>query len=235
MSGKLTRFGVRVHKILEDSTSRAKVMLPQRRHLEGSFAARILGATLLRKRFWSLKGEDLARGLALGMFIAFTPTIGLHMTLVCLLIMLYPGNLPIALAACWVVNPLTAVPVFGAEWYVGKWILGFFGYQAGQPPRFHEYESLGQIIHYVVRQGGTLWLGSIIVSALLAAASYWTVIWITYLERWLRKIKLDHHRKLQRERRKARRESASAAAETALEDAERPEMAQSVPGGDGLS
>lgn len=206
MSGKFTRVSVLLHNWMEDSSSRMKTMLPQKHHVEGSFAARILGKTLLREELWSLKGEALARGLALGIFIAFTPTIGIQMTLVCIFILLYPGNLPIALLATWLTNPVTAVPVYGTEWYVGKMILGLFGHHASAPPSFFEYESVTDIVHNIFKQGGALWFGSIISSAILAVTSYWGMMGFVYLERWLRKIKLDDLRRLRRALRLKKRE-----------------------------
>ena len=233
MSGKWTHLSIRLHKILEESSGKVKTMLPKHHHMKGTVAERILGATLLQKRLWSFKGEDLARGLALGMFIAFTPTIGIQMTLVCITIPFYPGNLPIALAATWLTNPLTAAPVYGAEWWVGKIILGLFGYEAGLPPSFFEYDSFWDIVQNIIRQGGTLWFGSIISSVFMAAASYWGVMWLTYLERFLRRIKLDHHRKIQREDRKQRREAAGAEERPGEEERKAPQLAQQGINGDG--
>lgn len=32
-------------------------------------------------------------------------------------------NLPVALAACWVTNPLTVIPIFRAEERLGRWLM----------------------------------------------------------------------------------------------------------------
>jgi len=210
MPGKLTQISVRLHNWIEDSSGRAKAFLPKQRHVEGSFARRILGATLLRKEFWSFKGEALAKGLAVGLFVAFTPTIGIQMVLVCILILFIPGNLPIALATCWLTNPVTAVPVYTVEWHVGKWILGIFGHVAAAQPLMIEYKSVMDFVENVFKQGGTLWFGSIITSFALAVAGYCTMMGIVYLERWLRRIKLDDFRQVRREERRKKKENDTA-------------------------
>jgi len=209
VSKKLTRISVKLHTLLEDSSDRAKSFLPQKHHVEGSFASRILGATLLRSEFWSFKGEALAKGFAVGLFVAFTPTLGIQMLLTCIVILFIPGNLPIALATCWLTNPITAIPVYTVEWHIGEMILGIFGHDSGAPPNIVEYESIMDFVTNIFKQGGTLWLGSIISSAIIALLGYCALMSIVYLERWLRKIKLDDFRQIRREERKRRKEMST--------------------------
>ncbi|MDH5510412.1 MAG: DUF2062 domain-containing protein [Nitrospinota bacterium] len=206
MSGKLTRISVKLHNLLEDSSGLAKSFLPQKHHVEGSFASRILGATLLRREYWSFKGEALAKGFAVGLFVAFTPTLGIQMLLACIAILFIPGNLPIALATCWLTNPITAVPVYMVEWRIGEMILGIFGHDSGEPPNIVEYESIMDFVTNIFKQGGTLWLGSIISSTIVALLGYCALMGIVYLERWLRKIKLDDFRQIRREERRRKKE-----------------------------
>ena len=54
----------------------------------------------------------MAGGVSLGLFIAFTPTIPFQMLLAALGAILLRVNLPAALAACWITNPLTALPIY---------------------------------------------------------------------------------------------------------------------------
>ena len=206
MSGKYTPLSVKIHNWLEDSTSRARKALPKRKHVEGSLAHRILGATILRKELWSFKGEAMAKGLAVGLFIAFTPTIGFQTLLVCICLMFFPGNLPIAVAACWLTNPFTAVPVYSMEWLVGKAILESLGYHpTDEPPRTVEFSSSEAMVDNILAQGATLWIGSIISSAIIAAVGYALFMGIVYLERWLRRIKLEHRKKVSKDIRDLRK------------------------------
>ena len=75
---KIKKFGDRLyawHDKYHRLKLRVKQALPRQNQLKNSWAYRIFGATLLRHDYWCFKGQPLVRGLALGMFVAFTPTI----------------------------------------------------------------------------------------------------------------------------------------------------------------
>ena len=97
--------------------------LPDRDRLRRSFLHRVFGKHLFAKDLWHVDARSLAGGLSIGLFIAFTPTIPLQMTLAYLAARYFRVNLPAALLACWVTNPLTAVPVYMMEWRIGRFIL----------------------------------------------------------------------------------------------------------------
>ena len=65
----------------------------------------------------------LALGLAIGAFVAFTPTLGLQMVLAGMLSWLLRANKVVSVAAVWVSNPATIVPIYGSAYYVGCWVL----------------------------------------------------------------------------------------------------------------
>ncbi len=67
---------------------------------------------------------ELARGMSIGVFIGFTPTVGFHMVLAVTLSMLFQGNKIIAALATWIGNPLTLPVIFPAEYLIGHWLLG---------------------------------------------------------------------------------------------------------------
>ena len=186
--------GHRLHDYLDAGRLWFRSNLPRQRHLTETRAYKWLGSTLLRREMWSFKPEQLARGLALGLFVAFTPTIGAQMLIVCLLMPFYPGNLPIALAACWLTNPVTAAPVYYAEYKVGEWLLAFLGYH-------HSGEFTANITSFS-DIGGALVLGSLVSSLALAVAGYWGILGISRLERSLR---MDKHRHLRFRLGRARR------------------------------
>ena len=80
-----------------------------------------LKAFYLRVR--SLQGDPhyVAMGMAVGVFVAFTPTIPFHTVLTIALAFLLRGSKPAALIGSWLNNPLT-FPVF----YYGSYKLGVF-------------------------------------------------------------------------------------------------------------
>lgn len=64
----------------------------------------------------------VAGGLALGVFIAFTPTIGLQIIIVIFLGTLLNLNRPAAILAVWITNVATMVPIYTFNYWVGSLI-----------------------------------------------------------------------------------------------------------------
>ncbi|RUM88249.1 MAG: hypothetical protein DSZ23_04705 [Thermodesulfatator sp.] len=65
----------------------------------------------------------LARGVAIGAFIGFTPTIPFHTSLTILLCTIFKGNIVAAIIANWIVsNPFTIPVQYYLAWRVGTWI-----------------------------------------------------------------------------------------------------------------
>lgn len=98
--------------------------------------ARLLKFTRLQMRralrsVVSLHGSprDVALGAAIGVFVAFTPTVGFQMLIGAFLATLVGANRPAAIILPWITNPLTIPPIFALTYWVG----GFFG--AGRRPR----------------------------------------------------------------------------------------------------
>ncbi|OUS36801.1 DNA-directed RNA polymerase subunit omega [Rhodobacterales bacterium 56_14_T64] len=68
--------------------------------------------------------ERIARGIAAGVFTAFTPFYGLHFVVAVLLARLFNGNILAALSGTFFGNPLTYVPIGVASLQTGHWLLG---------------------------------------------------------------------------------------------------------------
>ncbi len=64
----------------------------------------------------------VAGGFALGVFIAFTPTIGLQIIIVIFLGTLLNLNRPAAIIAVWITNVATMVPIYTFNYWVGSLI-----------------------------------------------------------------------------------------------------------------
>ena len=73
--------------------------------------------------------EDISWGVAIGLFLGFTPTMGVQMYIATgLWIMLrfliqFSFNLPIACAMVWISNPLTVIPMYYAFFATGSFLL----------------------------------------------------------------------------------------------------------------
>lgn len=147
-----------------------------RKNLEGSGLHRLWGQTLFHKLLWRTDRRSIAGGLAFGLFIAFTPTIGFQMSMAVIGAILLKVNLPIAIAACWLTNPLTIVPVYTAEWELGKYLIGHIEiFQSFL--QFHQTEGKGG---QLLLNGVYLWTGSLIFAA---AASVLGVLLVHFV--WL--------------------------------------------------
>ena len=66
----------------------------------------------------------IALGVAIGMFIALTPTMGIQMVLTFLVAALLGANKVSGVPMAWITNPLTAVPVYSFNYLVGHTLVG---------------------------------------------------------------------------------------------------------------
>ena len=67
--------------------------------------------------------EDMARGVAIGLFVSVTPTSGLQMILAIFLASLLKGNQLIAALLTWVTNPVTTPFIYAATYWIGTLFL----------------------------------------------------------------------------------------------------------------
>jgi uncharacterized protein (DUF2062 family) len=90
----------------------------------------------------SLRGtpESVGLGFALGVFVACTPTIGLHLVLAVALATLLRASRPAALLATWISNPATFPPFYLSAYKVGAWLIP-------GPPVSEVRETLMRIFH----------------------------------------------------------------------------------------
>lgn len=161
----------------------------------------------------------LALGFALGLFIAWTPTMGFQMLLVLLLAPAFRANMAVGLPTVWVSNPITMAPLYFANFWVGQKILLLF---SNQPPMEYSqvaekltgFQSIGnvlsqideaqfwhKVIDFMWQFGLELWVGSILVGLVVAVAGYFVsyklVVWYrTHTPRGrLHVLKMLHKRK----------------------------------------
>jgi len=92
--------------------------------------------------FKALQGDPhyIAKGMAIGVFVAFTPTIPFHMLAAVALSFLFRASKPAALLGAWVSNPLTIGPMYFASYKLGMALLGTAS------PFDIKYESLSELM-----------------------------------------------------------------------------------------
>lgn len=74
--------------------------------------------------YWSLNRRSVTRAVALGCFIAFIPPFIPHTPMAILLSIVLRVNIPVTLAAIFITNPLTMVPLYYAAYWLGCHVLG---------------------------------------------------------------------------------------------------------------
>ncbi|MDZ7830745.1 MAG: DUF2062 domain-containing protein [Desulfobacterales bacterium] len=128
---------------------------------------RLLGDRLFDRDIWRISRRSISGGLALGLFIAFTPTIPAQMLLSAVGAIWLRVNLPIAIAACWVTNPFTAVYIYFMEYRLGREIIG------NLPGIFavSDLENIGAV-RRLFSHATYVWTGGLIVGATVALIAY---------------------------------------------------------------
>ncbi len=155
----------------------------------------------------------IALGVAVGIFITWTPTIGLQMLLTVLLAMLLRANKFVGVPFVWISNPITALIIYPLNYQLGWSLLR-------GPHRLSEF--LGRLTDVFSFGGGwiaktqafwkatwqffgPLWLGSILMGLALGALSYF----LTYRAVVGFRHQLEHHRHVREERAASRGDDLS--------------------------
>ena len=123
--------------------------------------------------------KAMARGVSMGLWVAFTPTVGFQMLMVAFLAVPLRANVAVALATVWLSNPITVVPLYFAYYWLGTIVLGVPPMQYGElglllkdlfatDPRsiIAAFKTLGAEI------GLPMVVGSFVIATLIAALAY---------------------------------------------------------------
>lgn len=110
--------------------------------------------------------EEVAQGMALGVFISFTPMLLIHVPLGIFLAAILKKNEIATMIGVWVSNPLTMVPLYYATYKVGIWVLRMEPVPFG-PESMKSFFTIGGDILM------PLWAGGVIVGLIAALVSYW--------------------------------------------------------------
>jgi hypothetical protein len=124
--------------------------------------------------------HSIALGTAIGLFVAWTPTVGIHMLLVVGLTLLFRANKVAGLIAVYVSNPLTIVPMYWFAYWLGAIFL----------EQELTYEELRTILSYqgwdgfktafwriCVELAGPMWLGGLVLALAHAIPGYYATRW----------------------------------------------------------
>jgi uncharacterized protein (DUF2062 family) len=99
------------------------------RRLRGLPWWRRLTQPLFERSLWIPYRDNVATGLSVGLFFSMLPVMPQSL-LAALCAMRLRGNLPFAVGACFVSNPLTQIPIWIAQVRFGKWLIETFSLPA---------------------------------------------------------------------------------------------------------
>lgn len=123
-------------------------------------------------RFVRLRGlpEEIAKGVALGIFVGMTPTFGFQMAIALFFAYLLKENRLAAILGVWITNPVTAPVIYSIEYEMGRILLSMP--RASLPAEFTwgAYADLGWEIMY------PLWVGGTLAGVILGALSYFVTL-----------------------------------------------------------
>jgi uncharacterized protein len=145
----------------------------------------------------------IALGAAFGLFIAWSPLLGLHTWIVLLLSIIFRANKLVALIFIWVSNPLTFLPIYYPSYLLGKNLLKYFNYQSRHElsdiqfyQRLNHFGSLFNftsifsiefwriLFKFLWFRGTELLVGSLVIGLVVAIIGYYAIY---YFIVWYRK------------------------------------------------
>ena len=125
-------------------------------------------------RFIRMRGsaEEVSRGMALGIFIGMTPTMGIQMPIALFMAMLLRENKIAAVLGVWISNPVTVIPIYTFNFQVGKYLLGSPDLKMPQFNSMNEFLELGYDLLL------PLTVGSIVAGIVAAAIAYVITLYV---------------------------------------------------------
>ncbi len=127
-------------------------------------------------RLWSFRPREAAGGIALGVFLGFTPLMGAHMILGIIGAYFFKVNLPLLLICVWISNPFTYPFLLFFYYYLGCFLLGMEV----------QYRIRGDMVSVFLGISKPIWAGSLFIATLLSLLSYYATLIFVTLERRLR-------------------------------------------------
>jgi hypothetical protein len=117
--------------------------------------------------------RKIAGGMALGVFIGFTPTIPFHIVGALTLATLLRVSPVTAVLGVQICNPLTIPPIYLASYKVGQFLL-----YRGKPLVFPESFSFNAWLDVLWQGGVALQVGGVIIAVPPAVVAYFLTLWI---------------------------------------------------------
>ena len=139
----------------------------------------------------------IALGVAVGIFVCWLPCMPVQMILTVALSTLVGANKFVGVPFVWISNPLTIFLVYWPSWVLGKWIVGsdVNGFDAF----VNVFKLSGDFVEVAQAWWKAiweifwpLWVGSLIIAAILGACTYFALLRGVVAYRQFRQHRRDH-------------------------------------------
>ena len=141
--------------------------------------------------------HQIAFGVAIGLVVGFTPTMGFQMVMAAFIATLLRANRVTAIISLWITNPLTAVPIYGFCYWVGYWICYLFGLNSPTVGEFVDamkelinrtdgtsfwdlssfWQSFKEFLKKAWEMQPALWTGCFLIGFITAIPSYFLTVY----------------------------------------------------------
>lgn len=125
----------------------------------------------LDKRVWKPTQHTFAGGTAIGSFITLQ-LLPIQMPTATILAAIFRVNIPVALALCWLSNPVTMPLLVPLEYAVGKWFLAFYTTVPTTPFPNHLPDSAVEAWMVLKEHAPVMLIGGIVLGAVFAVLGY---------------------------------------------------------------
>lgn len=115
----------------------------------------------------------LALGIAVGLWVSLTPTVGIQMTVVFILGTLIKANRIAGVAMTWISNPATFLPMYYGYYRVGILITGEDPISFGAlKTNVSEYQGWDLVVYFFEFVGKPMWIGSLLIATIISVPAY---------------------------------------------------------------
>lgn len=147
--------------------------LPDREGLLRRRWARPFAAWLSHRGLWQFNRRSVARGVSLGLFFGLLLPFG-QIVMVAFTAVGLRANIPVAIGATFVTNPLTYPPIYFGAAQVGRWLLGYADVPA-EPETEAAGNWLATAVDWVTSVGPALGIGLAFFAVSAAVAGFVSV------------------------------------------------------------
>ena len=151
-----------------------KRFIPTPAHLRQIKSLEILGEWIYQPNLWHINRHSSSTAFFVGFFCAFIP-LPSQMIIAAFMSIWLRCNLPLAVALCWITNPLTMPPIFFLAYKVGAVVMGV------EPQSVHFQLSWEWLTHGLLAIWQPFLLGCLLCGVFFGCLGYFVV---SVLWRW---------------------------------------------------